>query len=67
MLDGCLSGRAGGRTGPRAALALTGIDGFYTATGVLRPVYLLDAAVELGIAAAWGSAARTSARLIAGR
>lgn len=40
-----------------SAAALTAIDVIYTARRVIRPVYLLDAAAELGLIAAWAAVA----------
>ena len=40
-----------------SAAALTAIDVIYTARRVIRPVYLLDAAVEVGLIAAWAAVA----------
>lgn len=42
-----------------SAAALAGIDIVYVARGVLRPIYLLDAAIEIGIIITW-LAARTA-------
>ena len=36
-----------------AALGLTGIDVFYTWRGMILPVYLIDAAIEIALAVAW--------------
>jgi hypothetical protein len=36
-----------------SALALAGIDVYYTARGRIRPIYLADAAAELGLVAGW--------------
>lgn len=38
-----------------SAAALTAIDVIYTARRVIRPVYLLDAAAEVGLIAAWAA------------
>lgn len=49
-----------------SAAGLAGIDIIYVAKGTIRPVYLLDAVAEAGIAAAWvllrGERARMSER-----
>ena len=52
------------RTTPEIALlaagsagALTAIDVIYTARRVIRPVYLADAAVEVGLIGAWAAVA----------
>lgn len=45
-----------------SALGLTAIDLVYALSGVISPIYLLDAAVEIGIAAAWGMAWRADGR-----
>ena len=37
-----------------SAVALASIDAIYVAKGRISPVYLLDAAVELPLAVAWG-------------
>lgn len=39
-----------------SALGLAGIDVVYVAKGRISRIYLLDAAVELGLAAAWAAA-----------
>lgn len=36
-----------------SAGALTVVDIFYSSTGVISPIYLLDAVVEIGIICAW--------------
>jgi hypothetical protein len=41
----------------RSALGLGGIDGTYDTKGTIPPVYLLDAAAELGLAATWDATA----------
>jgi hypothetical protein len=43
-----------------SAIALTAIDGIYVTLGVIPPIYLADAAVELGLLAAWSLALRRS-------
>jgi hypothetical protein len=45
--------------GAGSAAVLAGVDVYYVAKQRISPVYLLDAAAELGIAAAWALAART--------
>lgn len=42
-----------------SAGALTAIDVIYTARRVIRPVYLADAVVEVGLIGAWGAVAGT--------
>ena len=42
-----------------SAAALTAIDVIYTARRVIRPVYLADAAVEVGLIGAWAAVAPT--------
>lgn len=42
--------------GCSAAASLTAIDVWYTAEGRISPIYLADAAAELGIIGAWGVA-----------
>jgi energy-converting hydrogenase Eha subunit E len=37
-----------------SALGLAAIDLIYALSGVISPIYLLDAAVELGLAGLWG-------------
>jgi hypothetical protein len=44
--------------GAGSALALAGIDTVYATKGRISPIYLADAAVEVGIAAGWGAAWR---------
>ena len=44
-----------------SALGLAGIDLVYALGGRISPVYLLDAAAELVLAALWGAAARRRA------
>jgi hypothetical protein len=44
--------------GAGCALALAGIDLVYALSGVISPIYLLDAAAEIGLAALWGVAYR---------
>ncbi|HZP47773.1 MAG TPA: hypothetical protein VFB07_04530 [Vicinamibacterales bacterium] len=44
-----------------SAVGLAAIDVFYAANGRISPIYLADAAVEAGLAAAW-SATRWSTR-----
>jgi hypothetical protein len=44
--------------GAGSAMVLAGIDVYYVSKRRISPVYLLDAAAELGIAAAWALAAR---------
>lgn len=44
--------------GAGSAVVLAGIDIYYVSKRRISPVYLLDAAAELGIAAAWALAAR---------
>ncbi|AUX48764.1 hypothetical protein SOCE26_103050 [Sorangium cellulosum] len=44
---------AGKLVGAGSALALAAVDVVYTSRGRISKVYLLDAAVELGIAGAW--------------
>ncbi|HEU4455559.1 MAG TPA: hypothetical protein VFR81_21020 [Longimicrobium sp.] len=44
--------------GAGSAMVLAGIDVYYVSRRRISPVYLLDAAAELGIAAAWALAAR---------
>jgi len=39
-----------------SALGLAGIDLVYALSGVISPIYLLDAAAEIGLAALWGIA-----------
>ena len=47
--------------GAGSAMVLAGIDVYYVSKRRISPVYLLDAAAELGIAAAWALAARADA------
>ena len=42
--------------GAGSALALAGIDLVYALSGVIAPIYLLDAAAELGLVVLWGVA-----------
>ncbi len=42
-----------------SALCLAAIDIIYVSNGTIRPVYLLDAAAEVGLALGWGLAARS--------
>jgi hypothetical protein len=44
--------------GVLSALALTGVDVVYVARGTIAPIYLLDAAIEVGIILAWIGAKR---------
>jgi hypothetical protein len=44
------------------ALGLAGIDVVYTANGTIAPVYLLDAAAELGLVVLWAIAWRRRER-----
>jgi hypothetical protein len=60
-----LAAGARGRTTPEtawlgagSALGLAAIDVVYTSKGVIAPIYLADAAVEVGLAAGWAAAAR---------
>ena len=45
-----------------SAAALTGVDVFYAATGRISKVYLLDAAVEVALLAAWAIGLRRRAK-----
>ena len=47
--------------GAGSALGLAAIDVVYVAKGRISPVYLLDAAIELPLAAAWAGVWRTTA------
>jgi hypothetical protein len=42
--------------GVASALALAGVDAWYVGRRVIPPIYLLDAALELALVAAWGLA-----------
>lgn len=42
--------------GASAAASLTAVDVWYTADGKISPIYLADAAVEVGLLGAWGVA-----------
>jgi hypothetical protein len=42
--------------GAGSALGLAGIDAVYSLKGVIAPIYLADAALEVGLAAGWAAA-----------
>jgi hypothetical protein len=49
-------GREAALLGAGSALALAAIDTVYAARGTISPIYLADAAVEVGLAAGWAAA-----------